>query len=389
MKQNRTWNQQEIKKENKILVRKVILNSSPVSRADIANITGLNKGTVSSLVNELIEEKFIYESGQGVSSGGRRPVMLIFNEVAGYSINIDIGVNYLLGAVTDLQGNIYREQKTKISNTQFDHIKKVLFLLIDDLIHDVPHSPYGIIGIGIGIPGTIGDHGNILLAPNLGWSNIDLKSILEARYSFPILIENEANAGAYGEKRYGVGKQFNNLIYLSIGIGIGAGLIINDQLYKGKSGLSGELGHMSIEMSGLKCKCGSEGCWELYASEQSLLKKAKELGIFKNNQEEPSLEDLLSLAEEGHAETIELFKQIGAHIGIGVKNIANIFNPEQIIIGNRLTLAENWIKEPILSKIHQTIDSEQTNLTFLNSKIHSTTLGLAAFLNEIFFNEIS
>ncbi len=110
MKSEKTWNQHVVKKENKFLVFKTVIQSSPISRAEIATKTGLNKGTVSSLVNELIEEKFIYESGPGESSGGRRPVMLLFNETAGYSIGINIGVNYLLGVLTDLNGNIHLEQ---------------------------------------------------------------------------------------------------------------------------------------------------------------------------------------------------------------------------------------------------------------------------------------
>jgi len=310
--------------------------------------------------------------------------MLIFNQLAGYSIGIDIGVNYLLGILTDLKGNICHEKTTKLSNLSFDEIEDVLYKTIDFLIDAAPPSPYGIIGIGIGVPGTIWENGEILLAPNLGWTNIKLKQILQEKYDLPIIIENEANAGAYGEKHFGVGKAYSNIVYISIGIGIGTGLIIKEQLYKGKQGFSGELGHMTIEVNGKQCKCGSEGCWELYASEQALLDNARRLGISVGDDEELSLEYLSSLAENGHQETLKLFEEIANYIGVGIKNIINIFNPEQIIIGNRIASAEKWLQAPIHKQIDQTIGFHQDNLVFLNPATHSTALGLVAFAIEDF-----
>lgn len=364
----------------------MIVHDSPISRADIANVTGLNKGTVSSLVSELLADELIYESGQGQSSGGRRPVMLFFNEKAGYAIGIDIGVDYLLGVLADLQGNICHEQKTSFHNLSFTEIQLQLFNIIDHLIASAPPSPYGIVGIGIGVPGTVNKNGEVLLAPNLNWKNVTLKDCLQEKYNVPITIENEANAGAYGEKRFGIGKNFKNITYLSMGTGIGAGLILGGKLYKGIHGFSGELGHMTIVADGMACKCGSEGCWELYASEQALLNNAAELGIAPASGEDLSLEYLLKLAENNDKITIDLFNQIGYYIGIGIKNMINIFNPEQIIIGNRLSSAKKWLEPPIKAKINQTIGLQQEEINFLNFTTYSTTLGLIAFSVEDFLD---
>lgn len=389
MKVTRTWNQQEVKKENKFLVMQKLIDSSPISRAEIANTTGLNKGTVSSLVNELLEDELIYESGEGQSSGGRRPVMLIFNQIAGYSIGIDIGVNYLLGLLTDLQGNICHEKKVRFSDLTYEQIKMKVFEVIDFLKAVAPPSPYGVIGIGIGVPGTVNNSGEILLAPNLGWKNAHLKEVIQERYQVPVIIENEANAGAYGEKHFGTGTNSNNIVYISIGIGIGVGLILNGNLYKGSNGFSGELGHMTIEANGIQCRCGSEGCWERYASEKSLLKSAQQLGVKPGADKELSLEHLLLLAENGDKEVIKLFEEIGDYLGIGVKNIINIFNPEQVIIGNRISLAEKWLKGPLDNRINQTIwfNQENTKINFLKQATHSTALGVAAFSIESFLEK--
>ncbi|MBM7600064.1 glucokinase-like ROK family protein [Virgibacillus halotolerans] len=388
MKTLQTWNQHVVKKENKSLVLETIIRTSPISRAKVASLTGLNKGTVSSLVSELLDEKLINDSGPGKSSGGRRPLILHFNKTAGFSIGIDLGVNYILGVLTDLEGNNIQEKTVYFTNLSYEEISKKLFSTIDYLFERSPTSAYGIVGIGIGVPGTVSKDGEILLAPNLDWKNINLKAILQKKYNLPVIIENEANAGAHGEKRFGVGKDFDNIVYVSVGMGIGVGLILNGNIYKGNNGFSGELGHMTIEVNGLKCRCGNEGCWELYASEQALLKNALQQGITTSPNKEISFESLYKLAENGDKETIKLFEQIGDYLGVGINNIINTFNPQQVIIGNRIASAQKWIQEPLKKRmINQTLWFQQRDLQidFSELSTHSAALGVAAYVIEAFF----
>lgn len=381
-----TYNQHVVKKGNKSLVLQTIQEYTPISRADIANRTGLNKGTVSSQVSELLKEKLILESGPGVSSGGRRPVMLLFNQLAGYSIGIDIGVNYILGILTDLQGNICNEKMIQFKDLPYEEIIQELFIIVDALVSSTPPSHYGIVGIGIGVPGTVNTDGEILLAPNLNWKNVHLKEVMEQKYNVPIQIENEANAGAYGEKKFGAGKDSDNIIYVSVGIGIGVGLILNGQLYKGNNGFSGEFGHMTIEKDGIKCRCGNQGCWELYASEKALVNSAIQKGIEMEIGQELSLERLNALANNGHKEAINAFEGIGDYLGIGINNIINIFNPEQVIIGNRLASSHRWLEEPIRKKEKHALLTHQKDLSidFSTLSTHSTALGAAVYASENF-----
>ncbi|MEK4523659.1 ROK family protein [Psychrobacillus sp. FSL W7-1457] len=386
MNANQTWNHHVVKKGNKSLVLDKIKYNSPISRATVASQVGLNKGTVSSLVNDLLEEHLIYESGPGESSGGRRPVMLLFNEKAGYSIGIDIGVNYLLGVLTDLNGNIHTEKRIAFKNLSYEEIELRLFETIDFLLISTPDCPHGVVGIGVGVPGIVEKDGNILLAPNLNWRNINLKEVLEEKYNLPIIIENEANAGAYGEKHFGAGKDFENVIYVSAGIGIGVGLILNGSLYKGSNGFSGELGHMTIQAGDLLCRCGNEGCWELYASEQALMRHAEKLDIPFDSQD---LEGLVSLAQSGNEEVIQLFHQTGDYLGIGINNIINIFNPQQVIIGNRLAYSKKWLKDSLNKRItNQALWFQQNDLQidFSELSTRSTALGVAAFSIENFLS---
>ncbi|MGE7977039.1 ROK family protein [Psychrobacillus sp. NPDC093200] len=383
---NQTWNHHVVKKGNKSLVLDKIKYNSPISRASVASQVGLNKGTVSSLVNDLLDEHLIYESGPGESSGGRRPVMLLFNEKAGYSIGIDIGVNYLLGVLTDLNGNIHKEKQITFKNLSYEQIEIKLFETIEFLLTATPECPHGVIGIGVGVPGIVDKDGNILLAPNLNWRNVNLKEVLEEKYNLPIIIENEANAGAYGEKHFGAGKDFENVIYVSAGIGIGVGLILNGSLYKGFNGFSGELGHMTIQAGDAKCRCGNEGCWELYASEQALIRHAEKLDIPSDTQD---LEGLVNLAESGNDEVIKLFEQTGDYLGIGINNIINIFNPQQVIIGNRLAYSEKWLKYSLNKRVsNQALWFQQNDLQidFSELSTRSTALGVAAFSIENFLS---
>lgn len=389
MKSSKTWNQQVVKQENKALVLEQIIKNTPISRADIATSTGLNKGTVSSLVKELLDENLINESGPGKSSGGRRPVMLHFNKLAGFSIGIDLGVNYILGVLTDLKGNIFKEKQINFSDLTYEEILELLYEVIDHLMHAAPSSSYGIVGIGVGVPGIVNKEKKIILAPNLGWRNVDLKAELEKKYNVPITIENEANAGAYGEKNFGVGKDYHNIIYVSVGIGIGVGLILNGNLYRGNNGFSGELGHMTIELNGKKCSCGNVGCWELYASEKSLVVNAKRSSLISGQKDNLSLETIIELANNGDSTSIQLFEKIGKYLGIGINNIINTFNPEQVIIGNRMAWAEEWIKQPLINSIqNQSLWYSQQDLRidFSNLQTHSTALGVASFSAEAFLN---
>ncbi len=191
---------------NKSIVFNSIKDKGPLSRTQISKITGLNKATVSTMVSELIEESFANEIESGQSSGGRRPVMLYFNNHAGYSIGIDLGVNYVLGVLTDLNGTIMEEVSRSLTSNKYTDVKNTLIFIIGSLITKAPDSPYGVIGIGIGVPGNVDHNEKILFAPNLEWKQIDLKADIQNDFHIPVKIQNEANCGAHGEHLYGAGK---------------------------------------------------------------------------------------------------------------------------------------------------------------------------------------
>jgi len=372
-----------VKKMNSYIVLNSIRKHSPVSRAQISELTGLNKATVSSLVNELIESSLVLEIGPGASSGGRKPVLLLFNEKAGYAVGIDLGVNYIRGVLVDLNGNIVSERYERLKQQRRELAFDALTANIDALIAEAPESTYGIVGIGAGAPGIVDQEGNILFAPNMKWREVPLRTMLHDRYQLPIIIDNEANAGAQGEQKYGAGKGIRNLVYLSVGYGIGSGMILDKELYKGTSGFSGELGHLSIDFNGKECSCGNLGCWELYASEKALLEEASKLGF-------EGLDELLSAAQEGNADVLKLFDTIGRFLGVGIANIINTLNPDCVMIGNRMSRAEEWIMPSLQQTVQQralSFHSEQLQILYAELKEHSAVRGAAYYAIDRFFEQ--
>ncbi|KEQ26958.1 ROK family transcriptional regulator [Paenibacillus tyrfis] len=392
-----TGDLQLMKKINKYLVLDTIRHHYPISRADISVKTGLNKTTVSSLVTELIESHFVTEIGLGESSGGRKPMMLLFNQQAGYAIGVDLGVNYILAMVTDLGGTVVKEKKIEMTDLSVETVTEKLKKCIHSLIKKTATSPYGVIGIGVGVPGLVDDQGNVLSAPNLGWTDVPLQDMLQQEFNLPIAIDNEANVGALGEKEFGAGRSVSNMIYLSVGIGIGAGIILNDALYRGVSGFSGEVGHMTLAQDGPLCGCGSRGCWETFASEKALIHQAKALQLIDEKiqvadaTDKINLNTLLHLAKRGHRPVIDLFASTGHWLGVGITNLVNVFNPELIVIGNRMSLASEWMADSIRETLNSqslSFHRQKMNVVYAQLGMNSSAAGAASIAINRFFSSM-
>lgn len=360
-----------------------VLKNSPISRAKLSELTGLNKSTISSQVNTLLENKFIFEIGEGQSRGGRRPVMLVFNKNAGYSIGIDVGVDYINGVLTDLEGNIVLDKSHNLSIPSSDEVKEILFTIIKYFVSHMPESPYGLVGIGICVPGLVDKNQKIIFMPNSNWEIKDLKAVIETAFNVPVFIENEANAGAYGEKVFGNTKDYSNIIYVSINVGIGIGIIINNELYKGVNGFSGEMGHMTIDFNGPKCSCGNRGCWELYASEKVLLNS------FLKNGKAISSHEIIDLAHKNDLEVLNTLQNFGFYIGIGLTNILNTFDAQAIVLRNHIIesnpIVLNAIKNAVSSRFYS---QKENTYELLPSSLgkNAPALGTASIVIENFLN---
>ncbi|MDA1476784.1 ROK family transcriptional regulator [Bacillus changyiensis] len=362
-----TADQSLVKKLNKALILKQIISNAPISRAAISEMTGLNKSTVSSQVSSLLEKDIIFEIGQGQSSGGRRPVMLKFNQKAGYTIGVDIGTNYIIVVLTDLDGDIIVHVEEELDEEDIQATEHTLIKLVDIAIQEMPHSPYGLVGIGVCVPGLVDNLQNIIFTPNKPIHHMKLKHLLEKKFNVPIFIENEANAGAIGEKEYGDAGDLEHAIFVSINTGIGLGILIDGKLYRGKLGFAGEAGHMSIDLNGPRCRCGNKGCWELYASEKSVFSPYL-------TEDMPLPQKVTELANNGDKNIFEAFETFGFHIGIGLVNMMKTLNPDTIILRN--TIVES---HPIIvDTIKKTISSRMKKEAFTDYHLKISSLGRIA-----------
>jgi glucokinase-like ROK family protein len=311
-------------------------------------------------------------------------MMLLFNHQAGFAIGVDLGVKYVSCLLTDLAGHIHYRERIRLNATAPDDVLDQISSLIHKVINEAPRSPYGIIGIGVGVPGIVDDLGTIISAPNLGWKNIPFRQSLEQQFTIPIVIDNEANVGAIGEKEFGIGRDVHHLIYISAGTGIGTGLVIHNKIFRGASGYSGELGHMTIQSDrGLLCSCGNRGCWEMYASENTLLHRAQtEVKCLSSQSSKVvDIDTLVELAAQGNQEVIHLFNDIGRYLGIGIANAINAFNPEMIVIGNRLRIAKAWLEPSLFDTVaHNVLNFHQdrARIEFAALQLDSVTMGAAS-----------
>lgn len=344
----RTGNITLVKKMNKQLVLKLIRDQHPISRADIAKTTGLNKATVSALVDELIAEHFVHESGIGVSTGGRRPLMLRFNADAGSLVGVELGVNYLYAVLTNLNAEIIWEQRRSFRPSEGQEaIVGEMAELIEAAVRRAPATPYGVMGIGIGVPGVVhAESGTVIFAPNLRWGDVALASALQKRWpQYPVIVENEAKLAALGEKWFGAGKEFAHFVYISAGIGIGAGVVLHNQLYRGVAGLAGEIGHHTIDVNGVRCTCGNTGCWEMYASQKYIERRLAEEGRSEWLDDRFSIA-AMALAAESDEQLAGILAETGRYLGIGLLQVIYAYNPEAIIIGGPLAQAGEYVLSP-------------------------------------------
>jgi glucokinase-like ROK family protein len=393
----KTGDQLLVKQINKMLVLNTIYKEKPISRAETAKTTGLNKSTVSAMVDELLLEGLILETGTGESQGGRKPINLSINKEFGSVIGVDLGVNYILSILTNFAGKIIWEKRIDLKNTidSPDKIIHDLLNLIQETIEHAPATKQGVIGIGIGVPGIVNyDRGYVLSAPNLFWKNVKLKEMVEERFSIPTLIDNEANAGAIGEKWFGAAKKGSEFIYISAGTGVGAGIIINNELYRGSRGLAGEIGHMTIDVRGIKCTCDNVGCWEEYASEKSLIRYLKDnawrypdssLLSQESSQylDGLNISQLVDAAMDGDKLAISGLKTIGYYLGVGVANLINVFNPECVVVGNVLSLSGDILMNELREEVARRCFSyKYYNIKILTSELnmHACALGAVALV---------
>ncbi|MBN2258415.1 MAG: ROK family transcriptional regulator, partial [Anaerolineaceae bacterium] len=258
MQSNQTADQESVRRVNSSLVMNALRLHAPISRAELANITKLNRSTISNIVNILIEDGMVLELDTLESKIGRPGIALALRPDGGAVIGVEIGVGFIRVILTDFVANIlWRELVDYPTDKPQIEILLKAQDLIDEAIAFANKKQLRILGMGLGVPGLVDvQKGLLLFAPNLGWQDVPLRLMFGQRFHMPVYVENEANLGALGEYYFGVCRNVDNFIYISSGVGLGGGVIINGKLFKGGRGFAGEIGHIQRDPQGERCGCG-------------------------------------------------------------------------------------------------------------------------------------
>jgi len=365
-----------IREMNEKLVLSTIIGEGTISRADIAKQLNLNKTSVSSIVSDLIEKDLVVETGSGESSGGRKPILVMFNNKAGYSLSFDVGPDYISSLLTYLDGSFVADSYTSTEPVSSDGLFAVLKGFIENYLKQIPKSTYGITGICIGLHGIVNEN-RLVFSPFYSLDCVGLKEKIESNFKIPVLIENEGNLAALGEQK--LEPTVSNLVSLSVKYGIGAGVILNGALYTGSDGHAGEVGHLITALNGRQCACGNHGCLEQYASEYHILQTYKEYSNLESINFTRFKQDYFK--NKPMAQNV--MSQFIQYMVIAVNNLITTFNPEIIIINSRITNQIDGIVDQIKDQL---LYKGQGKIIIKASKLdrQATLLG-GAHLNNVRF----
>lgn len=378
MDQLRRGNKELMKELNRALVINQVRLNGPISRTDIAKNTDLGLSTITNIVDELQQERLIYEVGSGTSSGGRKPVLLKFNEDYGFVVGIKIEKDRMLFCASNLNAKIKdKSQVTFSRNADAEVIKQLMIREIEKMInHSQENINSAFLGVGIAVSGLVDqENKRVIYSPILMWENFSFRFLSEY-FDVPVFMDNDANVFALAEMWVGKGKDYSHFIGVTVGSGIGAGIVIDSKLYRGDFGGAGELGHIVIQREGVPCHCGQRGCLEVYASDSYIIsegQRLRALGVSSGLTECDTItpEMICSAAINGDKYAQEILVKQGENLGIGIKNMVNLFNPAAIILGGEGLRAQEYL----LEGVHKELATHFFTKHDQQLRVHVSSLG--------------
>ncbi|MGK5529625.1 ROK family transcriptional regulator [Streptomyces sp. URMC 129] len=339
--------QSSLHRANLERVVRAVRAAGSLTQADIARTTGLSAATVSNIVRELKE--FGTVEVRPTSAGGRRARSVSLSSDAGVVVGVDFGHSHLRVAVGNLAHQVLAEEAEPIdvdasAGQGFDRAEKLVARLLG--VAGVDRGK--VIGIGLGVPGPIdvetGVLGSTAILP--GWRGTNPREELAARTGVTVHVDNDANLGALGELVWGSGRGAGDLAYIKVASGVGAGLVINGQIYRGPGGTAGEIGHITLDESGPVCRCGNRGCLETFAAARHVLPL-----LHASHGHDLTMQRVVQLAREGDPGCRRVVVDVGRHIGTGVAQLCNLLNPSRVILGGDLAEAGEIALAPIRDSV--------------------------------------
>jgi N-acetylglucosamine repressor len=333
----RRANRDLVKAMNRNLILNMIRQYGPLSRTQLTEISRLSAGAVSQISNELCDENWVVSAGESASTGGRRPEMLRLNPTAGCVVGLKLMEDRLVCALTDLEGQVLTYTEAAMV---YDHSVQTVSQKLAEIVRQTIQSaamPWEkVLGVGIGLAGIIEhEYGLVHHSPYFHWRDVPLADLVAAQIDLPVYLENDVNTLTLAEQLFGIGRDIENFVLVTVGRGIGMGMILNHQLYQGLRGGVGELGHITVIPDGPACDCGKRGCLEAIAADPAVLRyvqNALQEGRSSTLTSEANFPEVIVAAEEGDSLAKEALAHSGAYLGLGISMIVNMLHPALIVI---------------------------------------------------------
>ena len=334
-----TGDQSLIREINRMALVRVVQRTPGLSRAELAKETGLTKSTISLLVQDLIDEGWLFESDvQATGAIGRRPTPLFLDGDRLAMIGADVGVDNLSVTTVSLTGKVLNGFGEAATDTQPKRVIGRLAEMIATLVERARSDGRRLLGIGVGVPGAVLDQqGVVKLAPNIAWRDVAFQAELTQQlaelnvHGLPIQVQNDYDVAALGEYEFGAAPLPDPLIYLGLGVGVGAGIIVRDRLFLGAEGYAGEVGHSILQCEGPLCSCGRKGCAETFIGQRAISAR-----IAGNTSDLLSVETIRGLLEREDEVALLAVRRSGHYLGVLLQNLWTYFNPGRIVLGGAL-----------------------------------------------------
>ncbi len=338
--------QRLLKALNRAAVLNTIRRDGAVARTDIARVTGLSVAAVTGLTAELIRDDLIYEKQEGDSRGGRPPILLALQPDGAHVIGLKLAEDHITFALTNLDADVMDRLTLPIQAQTPEAVADKVVEGVHLLLQASHVAPNRVLGVGIGLSGIIDAEAGICRqSPMLGWRNVPFADLLKDSIDLPIYMDNNVNTLALVEKLYGVGVGLDHFLTVTIGRGIGMGIVANGEIYRGIGG-AGEFGHTVVDPQGYVCDCGKRGCLETLASDPWLLRHAAERALVL-----PNPDSLLEVALAGNPVAISVLRGAGEALGRSMANLINLFHPQLIVLSGEGVRYGDFIVVPLLETL--------------------------------------
>ncbi|MEW6232058.1 MAG: ROK family transcriptional regulator [Chloroflexota bacterium] len=381
----RKGNRDLIKDINRNLILNLIKSGGPISRTDIARLSGLSLATVSGITGAFIGSGLVHEMGAGESTGGRRPVLLRLNYQAGFVVGVKLMEQAITSALTDLDAKVLYHRVTPlttagsrplpasiqspecsegaaertIAGTDLATILQAITKAVEDTIAESRVERQRVLGIGIGMAGVVdGEAGICRYSPFFGWRNVKIAEPIATHFRVPVYLENDVNTLTIAEQWFGHGHGVDHFVVVTVGRGIGAGIAVNGQFSRGALGGAGEVGHITLQENGPPCDCGKRGCLEALASDPAVVRQARTAIALGEKTalagiEPLTLEAIVAAAEAGDELARRLLAGSGRWLGVGIATLVNILNPQLVIVGGEGVRAGEWRFGPMREAVRE------------------------------------